>query len=128
MNIKPTDSELEIMQVLWENGPLTVREVNETLNRTRRVGYTTTLKMMQIMTEKGMLSRDTSMRSHIYAPTVKPEEVRSGILDHIIRTVFQGSTSNLVLQALGNSGVSREEMEEIRELIEKLENQQDGTL
>ena len=124
--MKPTESELEIMQVLWRKGPLTVREVNEVLNIERRVGYTTTLKMMQIMTDKGMLNRDTSKRSHIYSPTVKPEAVRSGILDHIVKTVFQGSTSNLVLQALGNRDVSREEMEEIRELIDKLESQQDG--
>ena len=126
--MKPTDSELEIMQVLWSDGPLTVREVNEVLNETRRVGYTTTLKMMQIMTDKGLLSRNTSQRSHIYAPAVKPEEIRSGILDHIVRTAFQGSTSKLVLHALGNRGTTREEMEEIRELIEKLEKQQDGTV
>jgi len=119
---------MEIMQVLWKNGPLTVREVNGILNETRRVGYTTTLKIMQIMTDKGMLTRDTTRRSHVYAPTEKPEEVRSGILDHVVRTVFQGSTSNLVLQALGSHGATREEMEEIKALIEKLEKQQDGTV
>ncbi len=68
---KPSDSELEIMQILWENGPLTVRDVNDLLNLRRRVGYTTTLKIMQIMTEKKLLTRDTRQRSHIYSPTLE---------------------------------------------------------
>lgn len=121
MKVKPTESELEIMQILWENGPLTVREVNDRLNLNRRVGYTTTLKIMQIMTDKKILTRDTEKRSHIYSPTLKPEEVQSTILDHILRTVFNGNRSSLILQALGNHSVSKEEMDEIRALIEKLE-------
>lgn len=125
--LKPTDSELEIMQILWDNGPLTVRKVNDRLNERRRVGYTTTLKMMQIMTEKGMLSRDTDNRSHVYTTTLQSEEVRSTILDHIVRTVFKGSRSSLVMQALGNHSASRTELEEIRKMIEKLEDQEDGT-
>ena len=126
--MKPSDSELEIMQVLWEKGPLTVREVNDLLNRERRVGYTTTLKIMQIMTDKQMLTRDTGQRSHIYSPTVNPEEVQTNILDHVIRTAFRGNTSNMVLRALGHHRASQEEMNEIKAMIEKMEKRQDGDI
>ena len=122
MKHKPTDSELEIMQLLWEHGPLTVRQLNDKLNEDRRVGYTTTLKIMQIMTEKGMLSRNTDQRSHVYTPTLLPEEVQSNVLDHVVKTVFRGSRSSLILQALGNHSSSAEELAEIKALIEKLED------
>jgi BlaI family penicillinase repressor len=130
MNGKPSDSELEIMQVLWEKGPLTVREVNDFLNEERRVGYTTTLKIMQIMTEKKYLTRDTGQRSHIYSPALRPEEVQDNILDHVIRTVFRGNASSLVLRALGQHRTSPEEVEEIRSLIEDMEKEKnkDGTV
>jgi BlaI family penicillinase repressor len=128
MQGKPSDSELEIMQVLWEKGPLTVREINDNLNKERRVGYTTTLKIMQIMTEKGILTRNTSQRSHVYTPAMKPEAVQSTILDHVLRTAFKGNTSNLVLHALGNHTASKEEMAEIKALIEKIEKQQHGNI
>jgi predicted transcriptional regulator len=121
MKHKPTDSELEIMQLLWEHGPLTVRQLNDKLNVDRRVGYTTTLKIMQIMTEKGMLIRNTDQRSHVYTPTLQPEEVQSNVLDHVVKTVFRGSRSSLILQALGNHSSSAEELAEIKALIEKLE-------
>lgn len=116
------------MQVLWEKGPLTVRKVNDFLNQVRRVGYTTTLKIMQIMTEKKMLTRDTGQRSHIYSPTMDPEEVQSNILDHVIRTAFRGNTSSLVLRALGHHQASPEEMDEIKAMIENMEKRQDGTV
>ena len=128
MMLKPTESELEIMQILWEYGPLTVREVNDLLNQQRRVGYTTTLKIMQIMAEKELLTRDTEHRSHVYTPTLQSEEVQSTILDHVLKTVFKGSRSNLVMQALGNHSVTKEEMEEIRLLIKKMEDKEDGIL
>ena len=128
MIFKPSDSELEIMQILWENGPLTVRDVNDQLNIERRVGYTTTLKIMQIMTEKEMLTRDTGQRSHIYSPTMKPEEVQVNILDHVIKTAFRGKTSSLVLRALGHHNASHEEMKEIKAMIEKMEKRQDGII
>jgi BlaI family penicillinase repressor len=128
MRSKPSDSELEIMQVLWEKGALTVREVNDHLNKRRRVGYTTTLKIMQIMTDKGMLTRDTGQRSHIYTPVMKPEEVQSSILDHVIRTAFMGNTSSMVLRALGQHQVSPEEMEEIKAIIEKMEKRSRGDI
>jgi predicted transcriptional regulator len=122
MKHKPTDSELEIMQLLWEHGPLTVRQLNDKLNEDRRVGYTTTLKIMQIMTEKGILIRNTDQRSHVYTPTLQPEEVQSNVLDHVVKTVFRGSRSSLILQALGNHSSSAEELAEIKALIEKLED------
>ena len=121
MKLKPTDSELEVMQLLWEHGPLTVRQLNDKLNEDRRVGYTTTLKIMQIMTEKGILIRNTDQRSHVYTPTLQPEEVQSNVLDHVVKTVFRGSRSSLILQALGNHSSSAEELAEIKALIEKLE-------
>jgi len=128
MTIKPTESELEIMQLLWEHGPLKVRQVNDLLNQHRRVGYTTTLKIMQIMAEKGLLSRDTDHRSHVYSPTLKSEEVQSTILDHILKTVFKGNRSRLVMQALGNHVTSDEELEEIRTLIEQMKAKENGVL
>ena len=118
---KPTDSELEILQVLWEHGSMTVRELNDKLNDQRRVGYTTSLKMMQIMTEKGLLTRDTSLRSHIYAPALQPEDVQSNILNHVLKTVFMGDRSSMVLQAMGNQSVSCEELAELKALIKKIE-------
>lgn len=128
MKIKPSDSELEIMQILWEKGPLTVRDVNESLNLERRVGYTTTLKIMQIMTEKEMLTRDTAQRSHIYSTTVDPGEVQTNILDHVIKTAFRGNRSSLVLRALGNGQASSSEMAAIKALIEEMESKDHGTV
>ena len=126
MKNRPSDSELEIMQVLWDKGPLTVREVNDLLNQSRNVGYTTTLKIMQIMHEKGLLERDERQRSHIYAPTLQAEQVQSGILDHVVKTAFRGSSSSLVLQALGHHSATAEELAEIKAMIEKLEKDQDA--
>lgn len=126
--MKPTDSELEILQLLWEHGPLTVRALNEHLNKQRKVGYTTSLKMMQIMTEKGLLTRDTSQRSHVYSPAIGPENVQSNIVDHIVRTVFMGDRSKLVLQALGSRSVSKEEISELKAIISKMEEKSDGTV
>ncbi len=119
--MKPTDSEMEILQLLWEHGPLTVRELNDKLNQQRRVGYTTSLKMMQIMTQKGLLTRDTALRSHIYSPALRPEDVQSNILDHVLKTVFMGDRSRLVMQALGNHNVTTEELSELKALIQKME-------
>lgn len=119
--MKPTESELEILQLLWEHGPMTVRALNDLLNQQRRVGYTTSLKMMQIMTEKGMLNRDTNQRSHVYAPALQPSSVQANILDHVLKTVFMGNRSKLVLQALGDYDASPEELTELKELIKKME-------
>ena len=120
---KPTEAELQILKVLWENGPQTVRNVNEEISKTNDVGYTTTLKIMQIMTEKQMLSRDTSNRTHIYKTKIDRVDTQKYLLSSLMDVAFQGSTSSLVLHALGNHTPSTEELSEIKALIEKLENQ-----
>jgi len=126
--MKPTDSELEILQLLWEHGPQTVRALNEKLNKQRKVGYTTSLKMMQIMTAKGMLTRDTSLRSHIYTPALRPENVQSKIMDHVLKTVFMGDRPKLVLRALGSQTVTQQELSELKALIKEMEDKQNGTV
>jgi len=120
---KPTEAELQILKVLWENGPQTVRTVNEEISKTNDVGYTTTLKIMQIMTEKQMLSRDTSNRTHIYKAKIDQKNTRKHLLNSLMDVAFQGSASSLVLHALGNHTTSSKELSEIKALIEKLENQ-----
>ena len=110
--IKPTESELEILQILWEKGVATVREVHERLAVTKDVGYTTTLKLMQIMNEKGIVKRDDSMRTHIYQAAVNKEKTQKHLLNKMISTLFGGSSTQLVIQALGddNHKTSQEEI------------------
>lgn len=119
---KPTDSELEILQVLWAHGPDTVRNVNEAISKRHKVGYTTTLKLMQIMVEKGLLERQTDSRVHIYKASIGESETREMLLDRIVETAFGGSAMKLVMQALGNHKASSEELQEIKALINKIEN------
>jgi predicted transcriptional regulator len=118
---KPTESELEILSVLWENGPSTVRYVNDKLNEKRSVGYTTTLKFLQIMNDKGLVSRLVDGRTHVYSPTVRKENIQKEMLGKLLTTVFDGSAKRLVMQALGNYKASKEELEEIKNLIKDLE-------
>ncbi|WP_448518676.1 BlaI/MecI/CopY family transcriptional regulator [Rhodoflexus sp.] len=120
-HLKPTESELEILQVLWAKGASTVREVNEHLNLRRETGYTTTLKIMQIMTEKGLLIRDDSQRTHVYLPAVQEQDTQKQLLDKFLKSVFKGSTTSLVMQALGNNQTSADELREIRKLIDDME-------
>lgn len=118
---KPTDAELEILQILWQSGPSTVKSVNEKLNLKKEVGYTTTLKLMQIMLEKGLLARDEENRSHIYKAVVQQEETQKVLLDRLLETAFSGSAMKLVMQALGNKKTSKEELQQIRDFINKME-------
>jgi len=118
---KPTEAELEILQVLWQHGPSTVRFVHETLSHTKDAGYTTTLKLMQIMTEKGMLEADKSSRSHIYRPLLEEEHTQRQLLDRFMDVAFRGAAGKLVMQALGNHSTSKEELDAIRNLLDKLE-------
>ncbi len=118
---QPTDSELEILRILWEKGPSTVRFVNEQLNLNRRVGYTTTLKIMQIMTDKKLVIRNENARSHVYYAAFEEKDIQNRLINKILDTAFGGSASQLVLQILGNHNASREELEEIRKLLSKLE-------
>lgn len=119
----PTDAELEILQLLWANGPQSVRAINDQLNTQREVGYTTTLKIMQIMAEKGLVDRDTSARTHIYTAQPKQDATTRSMLDRFIHTAYNGSMSKLVMQALGNHDASAQELAQIKTLIEKIENQ-----
>lgn len=123
--VKPTESELEILQILWKNGTATVRDVHEELALTKEVGYTTTLKLMQIMHEKGLVKRDESMRTHVYQPAVNKEKTQKHLLTKMIDSLFGGSSTQLVLQALGSGEqkVSAAELEEIQKLIENLKKQ-----
>ncbi len=123
---KPTDAELEILKVVWENGPSTVKFVNEKMNENRLVGYTTTLKTMQIMFEKELLGRDRSGRSHTYKALRKEDETQSLMLDKVLDTVFSGSASKLVMQALTSGKTTAQEIEEIKKFIEKMEGEENG--
>lgn len=120
---KPTESELEILRVLWDRGQATVREVHEELSKTKDAGYTTTLKLMQIMHEKGMVKRDESNKTHKYAPLLSREKAQKQFMGRMIDTLFQGSSTQLVMQALGNHKTSKEELEEIQKLIDNLKQQ-----
>jgi BlaI family penicillinase repressor len=120
---KPTEAELEILQILWEHGSSPVRLVNEKLSARREVGYTTTLKLMQIMVDKGLARRDTANRTHIYEPAVREEDIQQQLLENFVDTTFRGSAMKLVVQALGNHQASEEELQEIKNLIEKIASQ-----
>lgn len=118
---QPTEAELEILGILWENGPSTVRFINTQLNQTREVGYTTTLKTMQIMLEKGILHRDEGQRSHTYRSVIKETDTQQALMDKLLNTAFGGSAMKLVMQALGNHHASKEEISQIRELLDQIE-------
>ncbi|NBA87922.1 BlaI/MecI/CopY family transcriptional regulator [Emticicia sp. CRIBPO] len=120
--IKPTDSELEILQVLWQLGKATVRQVNDELSKTKDVGYTTTLKLMQIMLEKNIVSRLEDGRVHWYTALVEEEQTQQFLLGKFVDATFRGSAMKLVMQTLGNQTVSKDELEEIKKLIESIEN------
>jgi predicted transcriptional regulator len=122
--VRPTDSELEILHILWQRGPSTVRTVNDALNTRREVGYTTTLKLLQIMHEKGLATRQEEGRTHVYAAAVTQEETQSVLLQQFVDAAFRGSAMKLVMQALGNHEASAAELDEIKALINQLEQSQ----
>ena len=122
MSFKPTDGELEILKVLWKHGPSTVRIVNEQLNLKKDVGYTTTLKIMQIMFEKGLLDRTKSGKTHIYRSLVSEESTQKQLINKLLDTAFQGSAMKMVMQALGSRSSTKEELDEIRDFLDQLEN------
>jgi BlaI family transcriptional regulator, penicillinase repressor len=120
---EPTKSELEILQVLWKYGPSTVRFVNDTLNEQKRaVQYTSTLKLMQIMAEKKMLSRDETNMKHIYIAAMEEQTTKSFLLNRFVDSMFNGSASSLMVQLLGNKKTSKKELDQIKELISKMNN------
>jgi BlaI family transcriptional regulator, penicillinase repressor len=119
----PTESELEVLQILWQQGPQTVRFVNDELNKQREVGYTTTLKIMQIMLDKGLLTRDVQDRAHIYSPAISEESTQNVLLKDFVQTAFRGNSTSLVMRALGEGNTSPRELAEIKALIEAMEQQ-----
>lgn len=117
----PTDRELAILSVLWQRGPSTVREVHEALRDNRETGYTTTLKLMQIMAEKGLVDRDTSSRTHVYRASVSREHAQRQLVRNLAQRAFDGSTKSLVMQALSARKTSPQDLAEIRRLLDELE-------
>ena len=120
--INPTDAELEILQILWDLKEAKVKDIHAELCKTKDVGYTTVLKLMQIMFEKGMLVRRQDGKSHIYHSLVEREKVQEKILDKVLHAVYKGSAYNLVMNALGNHKVSESELERLKELIQQQQN------
>ncbi|WP_165246817.1 BlaI/MecI/CopY family transcriptional regulator [Paludisphaera soli] len=117
----PTDAELAILRVLWRRGPSTVREVHEALSTRRPTGYTTALKLMQIMAEKGLVLRDEARRTHVYHPRISAEAVERGLVRDLLDRVFDGAADRLVLRALGAGRVTRDEAAKIRALLDEIE-------
>lgn len=118
---RPTDAELAILKVLWRRGASTVREVHEELRAAQETAYTTTLKLLQIMTEKGIVARDESQKSHIYRALLGEEQVQKSFVRDLMDKVFAGSASQLVMRALGEKPASKGELEEIRRMLDDIE-------
>lgn len=118
---EPTRAELDILQVLWEKGACTVREVNDQLNQKRDTAYTTTLKIMQLMYEKGLLLRDDSQMTHVYFAAIKENVTKTAMLKRFVDTVFKGSESALMVQLLGNKKPNKDELALIKDLINRIE-------
>lgn len=115
---RPTQAELEILRVLWDRGPSTVREVHSTLERERAIGYTTVLKFMQIMAEKGLVARDETERAHVYRARVAQEQTQRQLVRHLLEGAFGGSASKLMMQALASKPASAEEIAQMRKMLE----------
>ena len=120
-DIEPTKSEIEILSVLWKNEGATVRFVNDELNKERPIKYTSTLKLMQVMVDKGILYRDKSKMKHVYDVVEEEEKTKKHLLDKFMDRIFDGSVKDLVLQALGNKKASKDELLKIKEILDKLE-------
>ena len=118
---KPTDAELSILRVLWQRGPSTVRQVMDELNRAHRTGYTTVLKLMQIMSEKGLVKRDDAERSHVYEVALTEEQTQQQLVNHLLDRAFAGSAQKLVMQALAGKKATSTELAEIRRLLDAIE-------
>ena len=111
---------MEILQILWEKGDCTVRDVHEILEKSKEAGYTTTLKLMQIMHEKGLVSRDTSSKTHVYHALVNQQKTQQQLVSKMIDNVFNGSAARLVMQALGNHNASKDEIDSIKKYLDEL--------
>jgi BlaI family transcriptional regulator, penicillinase repressor len=122
-NLKPTESELEILSILWREKNTTVRMVHEELLKTKEAGYTTTLKLMQIMHEKGLLTRNTDSKIHLYQAAIDKAETQSQIVNKMVSKLFSGSPTEMVMQALGSNKTTNEELQKIEKLITELKKQ-----
>jgi BlaI family penicillinase repressor len=120
----PTPSELEILQVLWSRGPSTVREVHDAVSATKQLGYTTVLKLMQIMTAKGLVTRSETQRAHVYEAQEPAAKTKQQFASDMLQRVFQGSTSELMLHALAGHRSSKEELKELRQMLDEFERKQ----
>ena len=120
-NSRPTDRELAILRILWDNGPGTVREVNEAMNEDEDTGYTTTLKLMQIMTDKGLLRRDDSQFKHVYKPAMTEEKAQKLLVGELLEKAFSGSAEKLVMRALSTKKVPAKELGKIRKMLDEFE-------
>ena len=121
-DIVPTKTEMDVLQILWQHGPQTVRFVHDKLNEQKEaVIYTSTLKLMQVMREKGMLDRDDSQMKHIYSAALPEDKVKGNLLGRFVDSMFNGSASNLMVALLGNDKTSDEELKKMKELLQKLE-------
>ena len=121
---KPTTSELEILRVLWSRGPSTVREVNDALNEQKEMGYTTVLKLLQIMTSKGLVRRNEQQRAHVYEAFEPAEKTKRQLAVDVLQRVFEGSACELMMHALAGRRGSKQEIEELRRLIDEYERKQ----
>ncbi|HRG64360.1 MAG TPA: BlaI/MecI/CopY family transcriptional regulator [Saprospiraceae bacterium] len=119
--LMPTDAELEVLQLLWEHGESSVRFINDMLNKKREVGYTTTLKIMQIMNDKGLVVRNTDQKSHLYRAILQENKAKTKLVNEFISNAFNGSAKDLVMHALGNHQSTQIELDEIKALIQSLE-------
>lgn len=119
---KPTESELEILQILWQKKQATVREVNDEINLSKETGYTTTLKLLQIMNEKGLVTRNAAEKQHVYQANISEADTQKSLLNKFIETTFQGNAMSLVMQALGNHSATNQDLDELKQLIAQLEN------
>ena len=120
---RPTDRELTILRILWDNGPSTVRQVNEAMNTDGSTGYTTTLKLMQIMTDKGLLCRDDSQFKHVYEPALTEEKAQKQLVGDMLERAFCGSAEKLVLRALSAKKISAGELASIRKMLDEFEGE-----
>lgn len=118
-SIKPTEAELTLLNILWQMGPATVRQIHDEVNTTQKSGYTTVLKILQIMHEKCLVVRDESNRAHVYSPANSEIQTQSSLLKDLIVKAFGGSTSKLVMRAIDES-TSKQEIDDIRELLDRL--------
>ncbi len=121
MKFKATSAEMDILSLIWKFGPSKVKKINEALNERKEVGYTTTLKIMQIMTEKGLLKREKDGKSHIYSSAIDQDSSQKDLLDRLVESAFGGSRATLVMQLLSNERTSKEEIDEIRSFLKKME-------